>query len=127
MGASVGPVLKVLLPREDTWGTEEHEELPAVFTRNGYSCQLTLTFGKPSWMGGLVSVLSALAGAILWMSVSPVLFTTEAHCDQVEQDFPGTNRCESRIITLLLTLQTTSGGTLAIFYLEYDCCIYRWT
>lgn len=71
MGASVGPVLKVLLPQEVTWGTEEHEELPAIFTRNGFSCELTLTFGKPSWTGGLVSVLFALAGAILWMSVYP--------------------------------------------------------
>lgn len=54
----------------------------------------------------------------------PVLFTTEAHCDQVqEQDFPGTNRCESRIITHLLTLQM-SGGTLASFYSEKDCLLY---
>ena len=121
MAASIGPVLKVLLLREVTRGTEEHGELPAIFTRNGYSCELTLTFGKPSPMGGWVSVLFALAGAILWMSVYSL--TTEAHCDQVEQDFPGTNRCESRIITHLLTLQT-SGGTLACFYLGKDCFLY---
>lgn len=114
MGASVGPVLKVLLPQEVTWGTEEHEELPAIFTRNGFSCELTLTFGETvldGWFGfcSLCACWCHLVDVRL-----PVLFTTEAHCDQVEQDFPGTNRCESRIITLLLTLQT-SGGTLAIF------------
>lgn len=53
----------------------------------------------------------------------PVLFAAEAHCDQVEQGFPGTNRCESRIITRLLTLQM-SGGTLSIFYVEKDCLLY---
>lgn len=47
----------------------------------------------------------------------PALFMKEAHCDQVEQDFPGTNRCESRIVTHLVTLQM-SGGTLGSFYLE---------
>lgn len=39
----------------------------------------------------------------------PVFFTTETHYDQVEQDFPGTNRCESRTVTHLLTLQTSVG------------------
>lgn len=47
----------------------------------------------------------------------PVLFTTEAHCDQVEQGFPGTNRCESRIVTHLSTLQM-SGGTITSFCSE---------
>ncbi len=60
-------------------------------------------------MVGSVSVLFALAGVIMWMSVNPYSLL-EAHCDQEEQDFPGTNRCDSRIITLQLTLQM-SGGT----------------
>lgn len=50
--------------------TEERGELPAIFKRNGYSCELASTFG-PTWMVGLVSVLFALAVATLWMSVYP--------------------------------------------------------
>lgn len=51
-----------------------------------------------------------------------VIFTTEAHCDQVEQDFPGTNRCESRIIAHQLTLQM-SEGTSDSFYMEQECLL----
>lgn len=68
-------------------------------------------------MVGLVSALFALAGAILWMSVNPYSFLRVARYDQVEQDFPGTNRCESKRIAHLLTLNM-SGGTLASFYFE---------
>lgn len=45
----------------------------------------------------------------------PVLFTAEARRGQKEQEFPGTNRCELRIITHPLTLQM-SQGTKTRFY-----------
>lgn len=81
------PVLKVLLLQEVIG---EHGEPPAVFTRNGD-----------------IALNSLGAASDGWIVLLPTGLT-----DQGDQEFPGTNRCESRIVAHLLTLRM-SGGTLA--------------
>lgn len=115
MVASTGPVLKVVLLLQGvTWGTEEHGELPAIFTRNRHSCELPFTFGNR--LGGWFGFCSLCTCCCHLVDVRfPVLFTTEAHCDQVERDVPGTNGCDSRMIPLLLTLHEWRDMSFLLF------------
>lgn len=53
-----------------------------------------------------------------------VLLTTGARCDQTWHKVSGTNRCESRIITHLMTLRMR-GGTLASFFLEHSLLVFK--
>lgn len=119
--ASIQPVLKVLLLQDVTEPLKSRESHQQSSPERDIAVNLICPVGTDleGWMG-------CCSCCTCWCRLVdvrlPVLFTIEAHCDQVEQDFPGTNGCESRIITHRLTLQM-SGGTLASFYLEIVNCI----